>query len=136
MKGLNHGRHGTHGTLLLDEETYQIRGAVFAVRREMGAGFLEAVYQECFALEMRSRNIPSIASPPLALAYKGQPLKQTYVPDFVVFGSVIVELKAMRELAPEHRAQVLNYLKATGLRVGLLVNFGSPRAVQVERLAL
>jgi GxxExxY protein len=72
----------------------------------------------------------------LALAYKGQPLRQAYRADFVCFGRIIVELKATREVAPEHRAQLLNYLKATGLRVGLLVNFGCAPKARVERLVL
>jgi GxxExxY protein len=70
------------------------------------------------------------------LTYKTQPLRQTYQPDFVCFGLIIVELKAARDLAPEHRAQVLNYLKATGLRLGLLVNFGSSPKARIERLVL
>ena len=74
--------------------------------------------------------------PSLRLEYKGTRLKQTYSPDFICFESVIVELKALREFAPEHRAQVLNYLKATGLKVGLLVNFGCTPKARIERLAL
>ncbi|MCI3134077.1 GxxExxY protein [Phenylobacterium aquaticum] len=77
-----------------------------------------------------------MAAKPLALSYKGTPLRQTYVPDFVCFDRVIVELKALRETAPEHRAQVLNYLKATGLKLGLLVNFGCMPKARIERIAL
>jgi GxxExxY protein len=99
----------------------------------MGAGFLEAVYQECLGLEFAARAIPFAASRPLKLSYKGSVLRQTYVPDFLCFDLIVVEIKALRELAAEHRAQVLNYLKASGLKVGLLVNFGSSPA-QVERL--
>ncbi|MDB5425903.1 MAG: uncharacterized protein JWQ29_3319 [Phenylobacterium sp.] len=102
----------------------------------MGAGFLEAVYQECLGLELAARNIPFVAAPVLPLEYKGVRLKQTYVPDFVCFASIIIELKAVRDFAPEHRAQVLNYLKASGLRVGLLVNFGSTPKARIERLVL
>jgi GxxExxY protein len=134
-EGLNHGFHGGRGTLLFGEETYQVRGAGIAVSQELGSGFLEAVYQERLALEMKSRDIPFAASPALSLHHKGQLLKQTYVPDFVVFNQIIVELKVAREIAPEHRAQVLNYLKATGLRLGLLVNFGTSPA-RIERLIL
>lgn len=125
----------TPGKLLFADEVYRIQGAIFEVSREMGAGFLEAVYQECLALEMAERRIPFLAGPTLRLAYKGTPLNQTYVPDFICFESIIVELKTAREIAPEHRAQVLNYLKATGLRLGLLVNFG-PTKARVERLVL
>jgi GxxExxY protein len=122
--------------LLYAQETFQIRRAVFEVSRQMGTGFLEAVYQECLVIELATQGIPFEASPPLALTYKGQPLKASYRPDFVCFGLIIVELKAVRELAPEHRAQVLNYLKATGLRLGLLVNFGCAPKARVERLVL
>ena len=133
---MDHGKHGNHGQLLFADETFLIRRAVFEVSRQMGTGFLEAVYQECLAIEFAAQGIPFEASPMLALTYKGQPLNQSYRPDFVCFGRIIVELKAVRELAPEHRAQVLNYLKATGLKVGLLVNFGCAPKARVERLVL
>lgn len=126
----------TPSDLLLKDEVFHIQGAVFEVNRAMGRGFLEAVYQECLALEFKARHIPFRAQPPLKLAYKDQPLKHTYSPDFICFDSVIVELKVARELAPEHRAQLLNYLHVTGLKVGLLVNFGAPRRATVERFAL
>ena len=134
---MSHGPHGPHRQdLLHEDETFAIQGAVFEVNRHMGAGFLEAVYQECLAMEFKARAIPFVASPPLALAYKGLLLRQRYQPDFVCFDKIIVELKATRELAPEHRAQVLNYLRATGLRVGLLVNFGSAPKARIERLVV
>jgi GxxExxY protein len=133
---MNHGKHEEHGNLLFKEETFRIRGAVFEVSRQLGTGFLEAVYQEALALELESQGIPFAGSPALGIAYKGVLLAQTYRPDFVCFGSVILELNAVRELAPEHRAQVLNYLKASGLRVGLLVNFGCAPKARVERLVL
>lgn len=106
------------------------------MNRSPGGGFLEAVYQECLAIEFEARGIPFVATPPLRLSYKGRQLKQTYAPDFVCFGKVLVELKAARAVAPEHRAQVLNYLRATNLRLGLLVNFSLHSKAQVERLAL
>jgi len=123
-------------TLLCANEVFQIQGGVFEVNRVMGRGFLEAVYQECLALEFAARQIPFRATPQLKLTYKAAQLKQTYVPDFICFEAVIVELKVSREIAPEHRAQVLNYLRATGLEVGLLVNFGSASRATVERLVL
>ena len=128
--------HEKHEQLLFAGEAFRIQGAVFEVSRQMGSGFLEAVYQECLAIEFALQGIPFDASPALALTYKSQPLKQSYRPDFVCFGRIIVELKVAREIAPEHRAQVLNYLKATGLRLGLLVNFGSAPKARVERLVL
>ncbi len=121
--------------LLYPSEVFQIQGAVFEVNRIMGRGFLEAVYQECLALEFSARGIPFRETPQLRLSYKAANLKQTYVPDFICFEAIIVELKASREVAPEHRAQVLNYLRATGLQVGLLVNFGGAKA-SVQRLVL
>jgi GxxExxY protein len=123
------------GELLYREETFRIRGAIFDVHRTMGAGFLEAVYQECLGIEFAKQGIAYEMFKPLRLEYRGQPLKQTYVADFVCFNQTIVELKSVRALAPEHRAQTLNYLRAAGIRVGLLVNFGAPSA-EIERFAL
>jgi len=126
---------GQDGELIYAEETFRIRGAIFEVQRSMGGGYLEAVYQECLGLEFADRGIPAVGLRPLELRYKGQLLKQRYTPDFVCFESIIVELKAAKDLAPEHRAQLLNYLRATGLTVGLLVNFG-PQTARVERVVL
>ena len=106
--------------LIHEQETYRIRGACFEVYREKGCGFLEAVFQECLELEFGLQGISFISQPDLSLSYKGVPLRQRYKPDFVCFGKVLVELKAVSKLTDEHRAQVLNYLHATGLRVGLL----------------
>lgn len=102
----------------------------------MGAGFLEAVYQECVAIEFARRSVEFEALKPLKLTYAGQPLRQAYVADFVCFGGIIVELKAVRSIAPEYRAQVINYLRATGLKLGLLANFGAAPKVEIERFAL
>ncbi len=120
--------------LLFKEECYFIQGAVFEVYREMGCGFLEAVYQECLEKELGRRGIPFVAQQELKLFYKGDELKQCYRPDLICYEKIIVELKALRELNGEHRAQVLNYLKGTGLRLGLLVNFGSYPKATVERI--
>lgn len=122
--------------LLHAREGFLIQGTVFEVYRAMGPGFLEAVYQECLALEFVERGIPFAALPQLTLEYKGRQLRQGYAADFVCFDKIIVELKAVRNLAPEHRAQTMNYLRATGLRLGLLVNFGSTPRVQIECFAL
>jgi GxxExxY protein len=127
---------GSGGTLIHAEEVFRIQGAVFEVNRVMGPGFLEAVYQECLGLEFEARGIPFQATPSLGLVYKSTPLRQTYMPDFVCYDAVVVELKAGRDLAPEHRAQVLNYLRATGLKVGLLVHFGRSTKATVERFVL
>jgi GxxExxY protein len=101
----------------------------------MGPGFLEAVYQECLAKEFARQSIPFIAQQPISLQYKGEPLLQTYVPDFICYDKIIVEIKGTREIAPEHKGQLLNYLKATGMKLGLLVNFGHFPQIQIERMA-
>jgi GxxExxY protein len=124
------------GRLIFEEETYAIRGAVFAVYKEMGCGFLEAVYQECLEKELMLRSIQYVAQRELALTYKGDRLVQTYKPDLICFDKIIVELKALRDLGSEHKAQLLNYLKASGLELGLLINFGSHPTVQIERIVL
>ena len=102
----------------------------------MGCGFLEAVYQECLERELKRRNIPFVAQPILNLVYKGELLTQTYKPDLICFDSIIVELKAVSVISGEHQAQVLNYLKATGKKLGLLVNFGCYPKASVNRLVL
>jgi len=120
--------------MLYKEKVYAIQGAVFEVYREMGCGFLEGVYQECMERELRTRGLCFEAEKPLELVYKGKPLAQTYKPDFICDGKIIVEMKAVKETTKEHRAQVFNYLKATGLRLGLLVNFGHYPKATVERI--
>ncbi|MCC6416451.1 MAG: GxxExxY protein [Opitutaceae bacterium] len=122
--------------LIHEKETYDILGACFEVYKEKGCGFLEAVFQERLEFEFELRNIPAKAQVPMALSYKGRPLKQCYVADFICFDKVIVELKAVSALADEHRAQIQNYLHATGLRVGLLINFGHYPKVEHERFVL
>ena len=120
--------------LLLEKETYAILGACFEVYKEKGCGFLEAVYQECLEIEFSIQKISFVPQSELQLTYKGRLLKQKYIPDFICFRQVILELKAVSALADEHRAQIHNYLKATGHRVGLLVNFGHYPKVEYERI--
>jgi len=122
--------------ILYKEECFAIQGAVFEVYRMMGSGFLEAVYQECLEKEFKLQNIPYQAQVLLDLAYKGIPLIQTYKPDFVCHEKIIVELKAVKEIGDDHRAQLFNYLKATKLRLGLLVNFGHHPKATIERAIL
>lgn len=124
------------GDLLYERESYDIRGAIFEVYKEKGCGFLEPVYQECLEKELRLRGLPFVSQCELRLTYKGEPLTQTYKADLICHDKIIVELKAVKEIAPEHRAQVFNYLKATGLRLGLLVNFGHHPQVEIERIVL
>lgn len=122
--------------LVHQDETYKILGACFEVYKAKGCGFLEAVYQECLEIELGIQDIPHVARKPLPLEYKGRTLKQTYEPDFICFDRVVMEIKAVSKLIDEHRAQLLNYLHATGLRVGLLANFGHYPKLEHERLVL
>jgi GxxExxY protein len=110
-----------------DPRTYAIIGLAMEVHRQLGHGFLEAVYQEAVAIELGLVGIPFQREVELPVVYKGQQLSTFYKADFLCFESVIVELKALSELSSVHEAQILNYLKATGLSVGLLLNFGAPR---------
>ena len=122
--------------IIYKDESYAIMGACFEVYKEMGCGFLEPVYQECLMKELLIRSIPNTPQAPLQLNYKGQPLEQKYIPDFICYGKIIVEIKAVKAPADEHRAQVHNYLKATGFRLGLLVNFGHFPKVEYERIVM
>lgn len=120
--------------ILNKDEAYRIVGACFEVYNEMGCGFVEPVYQECLEMEFMSRSLPFHPQRELGLIYKGRTLEQKYKPDFICFEKIIVEIKAVRELCDEHRAQVHNYLKATGYKLGLLVNFGHYPKVENERI--
>ena len=120
--------------LVYKEESYRIIGACFEVYKEMGCGFLEAVYQECLSMEFSVQGIPYKPQCELGLCYKGQPLKQTYVPDFMCFDKIVVEIKAVAALTDLHRAQLQNYLKATGYKLGLLANFGHYPKLEYERI--
>lgn len=124
----------TDTNLLYEKEGYAIKGACFEVYKQLGTGFLESVYQESLELEFQSRGIPYVVQPLLEISYKDHPLKQFYKPDFICFDKIIVEIKAISCILPEHSAQVINYLKATKLRVGYLVNFGHYPLVETERL--
>jgi GxxExxY protein len=116
-----------------DPETYAIIGAAMEAHRQLGHGFLEAVYQEALALEMTAQKIPFQREVPLSVAYKGQCLACSYRADFVCFESVMVELKASNQLTGADEAQLINELKATGLHRGLLLNFGAP-SLEYKRL--
>lgn len=126
----------TKEKILFTEECYAIQGAIFEVYREMGCGFLESVYQECLEREFQRMSIPFVAQQELKLLYKRELLKQTFKPDMICYDKIIVELKAVKQIAPEHKAQILNYLKATGIKLGLLVNFGTYPKAEIIRLAL
>ena len=120
--------------IIYKAESYQIIGACFEVYKEKGCGFLEAVYQECLELEFGIQNIPFIAQAALNIEYNGTSLKQRYAPDFICYEKIILEIKAVSKLANEHSAQVHNYLKATGMSLGLLVNFGHYPKLEYQRI--
>ena len=119
--------------LYRSQESYAINGAAMQVYKTLGPGFLEAVYQEALAIELAKRGIPFEREKELKVFYDGQELKTTYRADFVCYGDIIVELKAVGELDDSHRSQVYNYLKATGFKLGLLYNFGHADGLQYER---
>lgn len=120
--------------LIYKEESYAIMGACFSVYKDKGSGFVEPVYQECLAIELAHQKIPFIAQHSLDIYYRGQKLEHVYKPDFVCFDKITVEIKAVNALAKEHRAQIMNYLKATGYKLGLLVNFGHYPKIESERI--
>lgn len=122
--------------LVLPSESYAIRGACFEVYNQKGCGFLESVYQECLELEFALVGIPFVSQPKLEVHYKGHKLEGQFQPDFICHGKVIVEIKAVTELTDEHRAQVHNYLRASAMKLALLVNFGAPNKDQIERIVL
>ena len=111
--------------LIYKDEVYAIVGAAFEVHKELGCGFLEAVYQEAFQVELQSRKIPFVFQKQLTLFYKGQRLVKEYYADIVCYNNIIVELKALDQLTTNATAQIINYLKASHLKVGVLINFGS-----------
>ena len=122
--------------LIYPAECYAIRGAIYEVHNEMGSGFREEVYQQCLERELTCRGIPYDAKKELRIYYKGVPIEKTYIPDFLCYGKIIVEIKAVAELAAEHRAQLMNYLRLTHMKMGLLVNFASYPKATVEQWVL
>jgi len=126
----------TNRNVLYKEESFSIIGACFNVYNEKGCGFLEPVYQECLRIEFDFQKIPAEPQKKLDLFYRERKLEQFYQPDFICFGRIIVELKAVEKIADAHRAQVLNYLNATGYKLGIIVNFGHYPDLEYERIVL
>ncbi len=119
--------------LIYKDESYKIIGVFFEVHNELGPGFLDPVYQEALEVELTNQNIPFQREVPLPIKYKESVLNKSYIADFILFEKIILELKALDTLSTVHESQVLNYLKATGFRLGILVNFGQPK-LQYKRL--
>ena len=121
--------------LELQKYTEKILNACMEVHNELGNGFLEPVYQEALEKEFKIQKIPYEREKLLPIIYKGQKLSKEYYADFVCYGSIIVELKAVTNIVKAHKAQVLNYLKAANLRIGLLVNFGE-NSLKWQRISM
>ncbi|HMV86578.1 MAG TPA: GxxExxY protein [Blastocatellia bacterium] len=119
--------------LIFGDEVYAIVGAAMEVHTVLGTGFLEAVYQSALKLELRNRNIPFEFEKELPVLYKGQRLDTLYRADLICYGKIIVELKALDRLTGKEESQIINYLKATGFRVGVLINFGSRGKLEWKR---
>ena len=118
---------------MTDQRTYKIIGCAMDVHKELGCGFLEAVYQEALGKEFAYQAIPFKPQPIIQIAYKGKLLDKTYQPDFICYSEIILEIKAISSLSGIEEAQLINYLKATGLKVGLLINFGA-KSLEYKRL--
>ena len=121
--------------LLYKSEVFRIIGIAMEVHNELGPGFLEAIYQEAMELEFKHQNIPYEREKPLNVYYKGSLLDKKYISDFICYDKLVIELKALSELNSEHESQLINYLKATKLRVGILINFGA-QSLEYKRMIL
>jgi len=119
--------------LILKDEVYYVVGAAMEVYYQLGRGFLEPIYQEALALELKQRDIPFETQKEVVVYYKQWALDKKYIPDFICYGQIIVELKALERLSSREEAQLLNYMKATTLPVGVLINFGSLRRLEWKR---
>jgi GxxExxY protein len=122
--------------ILYKNESYKIIGACFEVYNNMGFGFLENVYQECLEIELSEQKIQFVSQKELKIFYKNRELKQKYIPDFICYDKIIVEIKAVKQISEEHKAQVFNYLKATKNKLGLLVNFGNHKDLKFQRIVV
>ena len=123
-------------TEIYKDEGYKLMGAAFEVYNEQGFGLSEEIYQESLELELESREIPFCSKQELKCFYKGRELKKRYVPDLFVFAGIVVELKAVNQLLPEHEAQLINYIRITKQPVGYLINFGHKDALEWKRFIL
>ncbi|MBQ6276424.1 MAG: GxxExxY protein [Bacteroidales bacterium] len=122
--------------IIYKEESYKIIGAIYEVYNTLGTGFLESVYQEALEYELSQRGIPFMSHPELKIKYHDIVLSHKFIPDIVCYDKIIVELKSVSEICDSHLAQLINYLKASGMKLGLLVNFGAVPKVDIRRFAL
>lgn len=120
-------------SLLFEKDSYMIRGCALEVHKELGCGFLEKVYQDALEIEFRNAGVPYEREKQIKVQYKGETLMHDYYADFVCYESIIIELKAVETVLPIHKAQTINYLKATGFQLGFLINFGE-ESLNIERL--
>jgi GxxExxY protein len=130
----NHTNQHEQKDILYKEECYKINNCIYEVNRKLGVGFLEAVYQEALEIELRRNNIPFISQKELKILYDGIPLKSKYTADLVCYEKIIIELKAVSKINNQHKAQLINYMAATGYKLGLLVNFNSYPKSEIIRL--
>ena len=126
--------HHEQNKILYGEECYKIYGCIYTVNKKLGPGFLEAVYQEALEIELKRENIPFVSQKELKILYDGIPLKSKYIADIVCYEKIIIEIKAISKINNQHKAQLMNYLAATGFRLGLLVNFSSFPKSEIIRM--
>jgi GxxExxY protein len=124
------------GKLLYEAESFAIRGAAMKAHSELGCGFLEAVFHEALCIEFTGAGIPFQPEQPLKIRYRDRVLNKTYIADFVCYDKIIVELKCLKKITDIERAQALNYLKVTGFRLALIVNFSPLGNLEIERIVL
>ena len=121
--------------LIFKDEVFAIVGGAMEVLNTLGVGFLESVYQEALEVELAERKIPFVAQHDILVTYKGKALRQTFRADILAYDQIIIELKAVNAIIPAHEGQLLNYLRASSCKLGLLINFGNPK-LEWKRLAL
>ena len=121
---------------MLEKEGYELMGAAFEVYNEMNGGLLEEIYQQCMEEELTLRQMQFDSKKELSVYYKQKKLDKVYIPDLYVFNAIMVELKAVKELNDEHRAQLMNYMRITDTKVGYLINFGKMKELEWERYIL
>ena len=126
--------HEPEEDLLYKDECYKINGCIYAVNKNLGGGFLEAVYHEALEIELKREKIPFVSKQKIDIVYAGIPLTSKYIADIVCYDKIIIEIKAVSKINEQHKAQLMNYLAATGFQLGLLVNFNSFPKAQIIRI--